>query len=97
MNSKPKLNGLANLVRNPMKLLMDTYESWNIRIQRMQSHIRLLQITNYTCSLMNRNSKVLIGYDENEEANQKDMSMYYSDDEIKENGVVGIEVKLYNK
>ena len=24
MNSKPKLNGLANLVINPMKLLMDT-------------------------------------------------------------------------
>ena len=38
-----------------------------------------------------------MGYDENEEANPKDMSMYYSDDEIKENGVVGIEVKLYNK
>lgn len=27
MNSKPKLNGLANLVRNPKKLLMDAYES----------------------------------------------------------------------
>ena len=47
--------------------------------------------------LYGNHNKVSIGYDENEEANPKDMSMYYSDDEIKENGVVGIEVKLYNK
>lgn len=38
--------------------------------------------------------KVVLGYNENEEALPKDMEQFYSDEEIKENGVVGIEVKL---
>ena len=39
-------------------------------------------------------NKVLLGYNENEEAKPSDMEMYYSKDEIEKYGVVGIEIEL---
>lgn len=39
--------------------------------------------------------KVLLGYNKNEEANPNDMIKYYSKEEQKEYGVVGIEIKLF--
>ena len=38
--------------------------------------------------------KTRLGYYDNEDATPKDMSQYYSDEEIKKYGVVGIEIKL---
>ena len=38
--------------------------------------------------------KVSIGYKEDEEANPKDMELYYSSEEQSKNGVVGIEMEL---
>lgn len=40
--------------------------------------------------------KVSIGYEQNEVANPNDMSIYYNEEDIKENGVVGIEIELFN-
>ena len=42
-------------------------------------------------------NKVRIGYKEDEIANPSDMELYYSKQDIKENKVVGIEIKLINK
>ena len=39
-------------------------------------------------------NKVSIGYKEDEEANPKDMELYYSSEEQSKYGVVGIEVEL---
>lgn len=47
--------------------------------------------------LYKNHDKVLIGYEENEEAKPSDMSIYYNDMDIKKYGVVGIEVKLLKK
>ena len=38
--------------------------------------------------------KISLGYDENEEASYKDMEDYYSKEEQKEYGVVGIKIKV---
>lgn len=38
--------------------------------------------------------KISIGYDENEEANPKDMEQYYTKEEQEKYGVVGIEISL---
>lgn len=40
--------------------------------------------------------KVALGYKEDEEAMPSDMEMYYSKDNIKKYGVVGIEIKVVN-
>ncbi len=47
--------------------------------------------------LYKNHDKVSVGYDTNEEARPSDMSMYYSDEDIKKYGVVGIELKLLNQ
>lgn len=47
--------------------------------------------------LYKNHDKVSIGYNEDEEASPSDMSMYYSDEDIKKHGVVGIELKLLNQ
>jgi len=39
-------------------------------------------------------NKTRIGYKNNEEALPEDMEQYYSKEDIKKNGVVGIEIKL---
>ncbi len=39
--------------------------------------------------------KVALGYNENEPADYKDMYQYYKEDEIKEYGVLAIEMKLH--
>ncbi|MBO5143507.1 MAG: ASCH domain-containing protein [Clostridia bacterium] len=38
--------------------------------------------------------KVKLGYEPNEDANPEDMKKYYDVEEMKENGVVGIEIQL---
>lgn len=47
--------------------------------------------------LYKNHDKISIGYEQNEVANPNDMSMYYSNDEIKENGVVAIKIKVINQ
>lgn len=44
--------------------------------------------------LYNSFDKISIGYKLNDKANPKDMSQYYDADDIKKNGVIGIEIKL---
>ena len=44
--------------------------------------------------LYNHFDKVSLGYNENEDASPLDMNKYYSEDDIKNYGVVGIEIKL---
>ena len=39
-------------------------------------------------------NKVRLGYNEEEISDPKDMEMYYSKDDIKKYGVVGIEIKV---
>ena len=46
--------------------------------------------------LYKNHDKVSIGYNEDEEANPCDMSMYYSDEDIEKYGVVGIKIKKIN-
>lgn len=46
--------------------------------------------------LYKNHDKVSIGYEQNEVANPNDMAVYYDEEDIKENGVVGIEIKLIN-
>ncbi len=46
--------------------------------------------------LYKNHDKVSIGYNEDEEASPSDMSMYYSDEDIKKHGVVGIKIKKIN-
>ena len=40
--------------------------------------------------------KLSIGYERNGVADPNDMSIYYNEKDIKENGVVGIKIKLVN-
>ncbi len=47
--------------------------------------------------LYKNHDKVSIGYNEDEKASPCDMSMYYSDEDIKKYGVVGIKIKLLNQ
>ena len=44
--------------------------------------------------LYNAFNKSILGYKENEIANPKDMSQYYSDEDIKKYGMIGIEIKV---
>ena len=44
--------------------------------------------------LYNNFDKVLLGYGKDEVANSNDMSQYYSDEDLKKYGVVGIEIEL---
>ena len=44
--------------------------------------------------LYNHFDKVSLGYNENEDASPLDMNKYYSEDDIKNYGVAGIEIKL---
>lgn len=46
--------------------------------------------------LYKNHDKVSIGYEQNEVANPNDMAVYYDEEVIEENGVVGIEIKLVN-
>lgn len=46
--------------------------------------------------LYKNHDKVSIGYEQNEVANPNDMAVYYDEEDIKENGVVGNEIKLVN-
>lgn len=46
--------------------------------------------------LYKNHDKVSIGYEQNDIANPNDMSTYYNEEDIKENGVVGIEIELVN-
>lgn len=46
--------------------------------------------------LYKNHDKVSIGYEQNDIANPNDMAVYYDEEEIKENGVVGIEIELVN-
>lgn len=44
--------------------------------------------------LYSKFNKIRLGYKEDEKANPYDMEQYYSKDEIVQNGVIGIEIKL---
>ena len=46
--------------------------------------------------LYKNHDKVSIGYERNDIADPNDMSIYYNEEDIKENGVVGIEIELVN-
>lgn len=46
--------------------------------------------------LYKNHDKVSIGYERNDIADPNDMSIYYNEKDIKENGVVGIKIKLVN-
>ena len=46
--------------------------------------------------LYKNHDKVSIGYEQNDIVNPNDMSIYYNEEDIKENGVVGIEIELVN-
>lgn len=46
--------------------------------------------------LYKNHDKVSIGYERNGVADPNDMSIYYNEKDIKENGVVGIKIKLVN-
>ena len=46
--------------------------------------------------LYKNHDKVSIGYEQNDIANPNDTSIYYNEEDIKENGVVGIEIELVN-
>jgi len=53
-----------------------------------------LHIYNNFEELYKNFNKVSLGYKENEEANPKDMELYYSKEEQSKYGVVGIEINL---
>ena len=53
-----------------------------------------LHLFNSFSELYNSFDKISLGYDENEEASPTDMEKYYSKEEQKLYGVVGIEIKL---
>lgn len=46
--------------------------------------------------LYKKHDKISIGYDKEDTPDPKDMSIYYKDEDIKKNGVVGIEIGLVN-
>lgn len=46
--------------------------------------------------LYKNHDKVSIGYEQNDIANPNDMAVYYDEEDINKNGVVGIEIKLIN-
>ena len=54
-----------------------------------------LHIFNNFNELYKNFDKVCLGYKEDEEASPDDMSKYYSKEEQKKYGVVGIEIKLF--
>lgn len=58
--------------------------------------VRVVNIYKYKSfeELYQNHDKKSIGYKEDEQANPKDMSMYYSDEDISKYGVVGIEIKI---
>lgn len=46
--------------------------------------------------LYSQYDKISMGYDEDEDASPDDMLLYYSDEKIKEYGVLAIEIKVIN-
>lgn len=62
--------------------------------EKLNTKVTNLYIVPSFENLYNMFNKVLLGYEENEEAHYTDMEQYYSKDEIEKYGVVGIEIKL---
>jgi len=65
--------------------------------ERIVTEVLTLHIFNSFEEMYNSFDKVSIGYKENETANPSDMSQFYSDEDIKNYKVVGIEIKLVEK
>ena len=73
----------------------DTIEFTNTTTQE-KMHCKAVNIYNYTdfAELYKRHDKLSIGYKEDEVANPDDMLVYYTKEQIKKYGVVGIQLSL---
>ena len=64
--------------------------------EKMLAKVKNIYLYKDFDELYKNHDKVSIGYEQNEVANSNDMAVYYDEEDIKENGVVGIEIKLIN-
>lgn len=62
--------------------------------QKLKVSVKGLYVFNDFKELYNNLDKVSIGYDEREIANYYDMEKYYSTEDIKRYGVIGIEIEV---